>query len=121
MELMLSASFVVYLVSEFLVSFEPVYTLLCSMWWALYPDGFWVKAVQMPFKSVLTPIPPPLVPTPVLFFLSHFYRKHTCPLHFSPSIRRVSMLPLFQGQVSFKEKKKKNLSFLYLLWKCQIL
>jgi hypothetical protein len=59
--------------------------LFCSMWWTVDPDGFWVKAMQMRLKSVLPPISPlSLVPTPVVFCLSHFYRKHTCPLHFSP-------------------------------------
>ena len=41
------------MVFAFLVSFEPVYTLFCSMWWTVDPDGFWVKAMQMRLKSAL--------------------------------------------------------------------
>jgi hypothetical protein len=54
---LLLASFV-YMAYALLVSFEPVYTLFCSMWWTVHPDGFWVKAMQMRLKSVLPPIPP---------------------------------------------------------------
>ena len=47
----------IYMVFAFRVSFEPVYTSFCSMWWALDPDGFWGKgnadAVEVSFTSHL--------------------------------------------------------------------
>ena len=113
----------IYMVFAFLVSFEPVYTLFCSMWWTVDPDGFWVKAMQMLSKSVLPPISPLShgANTGRLPSLSLLPQTHLPPPCQPPPIPRVSMLPLLQGQVGFRRKKKRARRFLFLLWKCQIL
>lgn len=119
--LMVLASFIYIWYLHFL--FLSNLSIHCSMWWTVDPDGFWVKAMQMLSKSVLPPISPLShgANTGRLPSLSLLPQTHLPPPCQPPPIPRVSMLPLLQGQVGFRRKKKRARRFLFLLWKCQIL
>jgi hypothetical protein len=122
--------FVSTLCFNFLFSFKGTW-LYIFLFHLVSPTSWWIfgqKARQRPLKSVLASHPP----TNQCFknisclhrsssSLCQFDRKHTCPPPSSvqPLNPRVSMRPLFQGQVDLK--KKRGSRFLFLLWKYQIL
>jgi hypothetical protein len=116
---LLLASFA-YMVFAFLVSFEPVYTLFCSMWWTVHPDGFWVQAMQMRLKVSLTSHLPtfPGANTVRLLSLSLLPQTHLPPPFQPPRSRVFQCFHYFKDRLALKKKASR---FLLLLWKCQIL
>jgi len=77
------------------------------MWWTVDPDGFWGKgnadAVEVSLTSHLPTVSG--ANTGRLLSRSLLPQTHLPPPFSAPFDRRVSMLPLLQGQVGFRKNQ----------------